>query len=77
MRKNDFNKYRTWYNTLVYAIENTDKREKYDRILDDLDRIVPEWSNFIRDNTALNFKSYEEMQSIWFANNVKFHIRKL
>lgn len=65
--KNDFNKYRTWYNTLVYAIENTDKREKYDRILDDLDRIVPEWSNFIRDNTALNFKSYEEMQSIWFA----------
>lgn len=65
--KNDINKYRTWYDTLVYAISNTDKREKYDCILDDLDRIVPEWSNFIRDNTALNFKSYEEMQSIWFA----------
>ena len=57
--KNDINKYRTWYDTLVYAISNTDKREKYDCILDDLDRIVPEWSNFIRDNTALNFKSYE------------------
>lgn len=65
--KNDFNKYRTWYDTLVYAIANTDKRKEYDRILDDLDRIVPEWSNFIRENTALNFKSYEEMQSIWFA----------
>lgn len=65
--KNDFNKYRTWYDTLVYAIANTDKREKYDCILDDLDRIVPEWSNFIRDNTALNFRSYEEMHSIWFA----------
>ena len=65
--KNDFDKYRTWYNTLVYAIKNIENREEYDRILDNLDRIVPEWSNFIRDNTYLDFKSYEEMQSIWFA----------
>ena len=73
--KNDFNKYRTWYDTLVYAIANTNKREEYDRILDDLDRIVPEWSNFIRENTALNFKSYEEMQSIWFAKQceISYH----
>lgn len=66
-KENDFNKYRTWYDTLVYAIKNTEKRVEYDRILDDLDRLVPEWSNFIRDNDSLAFKSYEEMQSIWFA----------
>ena len=65
--KNDFDKYRTWYNTLVYAIKNIENREEYDRILDNLDRIVPKWSNFIRDNTHLDFKSYEEMQSVWFA----------
>lgn len=65
--KNAFDKYKTWYDALVYAIENIDKREEYDHILDNLDRIVPEWSNFIRDNTTLNFKPYEEMQSIWFA----------
>lgn len=66
-KKNDFNKYRSWYDTLVYAIKNTEKRVEYDRILGDLDRLVPEWSNFIRDNDTLAFKSYEEMQSIWFT----------
>ena len=40
---------------------------EYDRILGDLDRLVPEWSNFIRDNDTLAFKSYEEMQSVWYT----------
>lgn len=66
-KKNDFNKYRNWYDTLVYAIKNTEKRVEYDRILGDLDRLVPEWSNFIRDNDTLAFKSYEEMQSVWYT----------
>lgn len=65
--RNDFVEYRTWYGALIYAIDNAKKRIEYDRLLNVLDRFAPEWSSLIRTSNELDLKSYEEMQSIWFA----------